>query len=195
MRWLVLAAFVQLLAADESSSKIVGRWRSLETSKGGIGAMFEYRGDGTVGFSPGAIVETSYRIEAGQLVFPAATKDGPEQRQAIVWLGDDRLRLEGMELARKGQRPDASNPIQGEWAGSREMDGRKLEIRHLFYPAGKSLLLIPFLTQQGSYSIMDGNIRIELPGRAAISGKYTVEGDVLTIPGPRGSGVSRFKRY
>ena len=80
-------------AQQPSSASIVGRWRSLETSKGGIGAMFEFRSDGTVDFSPGAVVETQWRIENNQLILPSATTGGAEQKYTLKWLGDNKLSL------------------------------------------------------------------------------------------------------
>ncbi|MEO8053267.1 MAG: hypothetical protein ABI833_22940, partial [Acidobacteriota bacterium] len=43
-------------AAAASAAGLIGRWRSVETSKGGIGAVYLFHADGTVDFSPGAIV-------------------------------------------------------------------------------------------------------------------------------------------
>jgi len=198
---LLLLAILQLTAADDTS-KLLGRWRSLETSKGGIGAMFEFRKDGVVDYSPGAVVEMKYRIEDDQLVLPPATVNGPEQRQSMAWSGNDKLRLKvsgdlWVELSRRGSAPDVKIPILGEWTSSGEMAGKRTESRYLFYPAGKALLLIPFLKQTGSYSIRGERgetIRLELSGRAPVEGKFTVAGDMLTIPGPN-RGESRFARY
>jgi len=193
-----LLAILGPIAADDNS-KLLGRWRSLETSKGGIGAMFEFRKDGVVDYSPGAVVEMNYRIEGIQLVLPPATTDGPEQKQTMEWSGNDKLRLKvsgefWVALSRQGPVPDVKIPILGEWTSSGEMAGKRIVSRYLFYPAGKALLLIPFLKQTGSYSIRGESIRLELPGRAPVEGKFTVAGDVLTIPGPN-SGESRFARY
>jgi hypothetical protein len=55
--------------------------------------MFEFRKDGMVDYSPGAVVEMKYRIEGDQLVLPPATINEPEQRQAMEWPGNDKLRL------------------------------------------------------------------------------------------------------
>src|SRR5437773_2536274 len=110
-----LLAILQLTAADDSS-KLLGRWRSLETSKGGIGAMFEFHKDSVVDYSPGAVVEMKYRIEGDQLVLPPATINGPEQRQSMEWSGNDKLRLKSggdlwIEVTRQGPAPDVKIPI------------------------------------------------------------------------------------
>jgi hypothetical protein len=197
--FILLLVIVPIFAAGDASIKLLGRWRSLETSKGGIGAMFEFRKDGVLDYSPGAVVEMKYRIEGDQLVLPPATINGPEQRQSMAWFGNDKLRLKvsgdlWVELSRQGPAPDVKFPIQGEWTSSTEMAGKKMEVRYLFYPAGRGLLLIPFLKQTGSYSIRGESIRLELPSRGPVEGKFKVEGDALTIPGPN-SGESRFGRY
>jgi len=197
--FILLLAIVPLFAADDASAKLLGRWRSLETSKGGIGAMFEFRKDGVVDYSPGAVVEMTYRIEGDQLVLPPAIINGPEQKQTMEWSGKDKLRLKSggdlwLELTRQGPTPDVKIPILGEWASLREISGKAMPVRYLFYPAGKGLLLIPFLKQSGSYSIQGDSIRLELPGRGRVEGKFKVEDSVLTIPGPN-SGEARFARY
>jgi hypothetical protein len=74
------------------------------------------------------------------------------------------------------------------------MSGKTMQARYLFDPAGKGLWLIPFLKQSGSYSIRGDSIRLELPGRPPVEGKFKIDGDVLTIPGLN-SGESRFARY
>jgi hypothetical protein len=43
-------------AQQSAPAGIVGRWRSLGASKGGIGEVWEFRSDGTVDYSPGAVV-------------------------------------------------------------------------------------------------------------------------------------------
>ncbi|HEY6391305.1 MAG TPA: hypothetical protein VIX89_08510 [Bryobacteraceae bacterium] len=199
MTKLLLLTILPLLSADDASTKLLGRWRSLETSKGGIGAMFEFRKDGVVDYSPGAVVEMKYRIEGDQLVLPPATINGPELKETMEWPGKDKLRLKAsggpwVELTRAGPAPDVKNPILGEWTSSREMAGKTMEVRYLFYSAGKGLLLIPFLKQSGSYSIRGESIHFELPGRDPMEGKFKVDGDMLVIPGPN-TGESRFARY
>src|ERR1022692_2443326 len=82
----VLAA--QCLMADPPPQNLLGRWRSLKTTKGGIGSMLIFHSDGGFEFSPGAIVEMTYRIEGGQLILPPATNTGPELRQQMEFHGD-----------------------------------------------------------------------------------------------------------
>ncbi len=157
--------------------------------------MLMFHSNGVVDCSVGAVVEMTYRIEGGELIFPPVRTNGPEQRQKMEFVGHDRLRLDEILLTRQGAAPDAKRPIIGEWAGTREMNGRQLEARYLFYPAGKCLFLLPFLTlPSGRYSIRGSTMRLELPERQTAEGKFEIEDDVLTLPGPSGSQY-RLRRY
>ena len=143
----------------------------------------------------------SYRVEGNELVLPPGTDNGPEQRQTITWLGDDKLRLRspdepepGQELARWGPRQTSLSPIVGEWAGKRDMGGQKVDVRYFFYPWGRGLLLVPFLTQQGSYATSDGKIHLDWPGCPTPDATFRVDGDVLTFT-PTGSRPVKYARY
>jgi hypothetical protein len=202
IRCTVLLPFILVCAsaADASSGEIVGRWRSLETSKGGIGAMYEFHANGAVDFSPGAIVETPWRVENDQLVLPSGTSGGQEHKQTIQWLSDNKVQFVsgdgvGDELTRSGGRSDAAHPMIGEWIGTRDMSGRKLEMHWFFYPAGKGLFLLPFLSTHGHYTITNSTLHIEMPNSAAINAQFRVKGDVLTLVKPEKSRELRFARY
>jgi hypothetical protein len=187
-------ALTTLLSAAQPPPELLGRWRSIETSKGGIGSMLRFRPNGVVDFSPGAIVEQTYRIEGGEIIFPPATINGPEQRQKMEFIGTDRLRLAEARFTRSGAALDAKNPILGEWVGRREMDGQQVDAYFFFYPAGKSLLLLPFETIPGHYTIQGSTMRLELPDRKVAEGKFQIEGDVLTAPSSSGP-ANRYRRY
>jgi hypothetical protein len=48
-------------------NRILGKWRSVETSKGGIGAVLNFRPNGTFDYSPGAVIAGTYRIETSRV--------------------------------------------------------------------------------------------------------------------------------
>jgi hypothetical protein len=193
---LLVLALTHSLFAAEIPAKLVGRWRSLETSKGGIGAMLEFHADGTVDFSPGAVVESPYRLDGHQLILPSGTNGGPEQKTTIAFVGD-KLRIgEGAatsQFTRKGAGVDPSNPIIGEWNGTRDMEGHQLEMRWLFYPSGKSLMLIPFLTDHGHFTTEGTTIRFEFARDLLPAGHFELNGDMLKLPGRKT--VSAYARY
>lgn len=186
-------------AQQSSSPGIVGRWFSLERSKGGIGEVCEFRSDGTVDYSIGAVVDTPWRIENNQLIIPPATTNGPEQKYMLKWLSDNKLRLETeggvIELARVGDRSDPVNPIIGEWIENREMGGRKLEARYLFYARGEVLLLIPFTIQHGSYTISGSALHLKIPGLKKPEFRFKLADNSLTLSDPEGSQESHYARY
>lgn len=190
------------VSAQQSSSSagIVGRWRSLETSKGGIGAMYEFHADGTADFSPGAVVEMTWRIEKDQLIFPPASAGEPEEKRTLKWLANNRVSLVtaghpgGAELTRVSNRAAANNPILGEWIENREMAGRTLQAHWFFYPGGKGLLLIPFVTQHGPYAITGSVLHIEMPNTTSVDCKFELKDDALTLFKPEG-GEYRYGRY
>lgn len=187
------------------SDQIVGRWRSLETSKGGIGAIYEFHANGDVDYSPGAVVEMSYRVEGDQLFLPASNAGGSERKLKIRWVGENKFRLTpqsgspgdsaGSELTRKGERANSKNPILGEWTGTQDMRGHKLDMLWFFYPEGKSLFLMPFTPQHGHYTVKDSTIRLELPDTNPIETKFEISGRVLTMVNRSGNGQSRLARY
>lgn len=189
--------------ADDTASGIVGRWRSLETSKGGIGALYDFHTNGVVAYSPGAIVEISYRVEGDQFVFgPSTTNAAPEQKQSINWFGENRFRVgsgdQAAELTRKGERTDSNNALTGEWSGTKNVGDHKVDTHWFFYPAGRGLLLIPFQPQQGRYTVKESTIRIELPHADPTEYRFEVKGDVLTmskISKAGEDGQARFARY
>jgi hypothetical protein len=190
----IALVMAQVLRADPPPPELLSRWRSLETSTTGFGSMLTFHANGVVDCGAGVVVESLYRIESGEMIVPPSSTNGPEQRQKMEFAGEDRLRLAELQLIRKGVAPDASHPVLGEWVGTREMSGRQLEVRYLFYPNGKSLLLVPFQTGPGRYSIRGSTMRLELPGHETSEGKFQIDGDVLTTPNQSGPGY-RFRRY
>jgi hypothetical protein len=185
-------------AQQASAARIVGRWRSLETSKGGIGAILEFRSDGTVDFSPGAVVEMPWRIESNQLILPPETDGGAERKANLKWLGDSKVSLVSeaavIELERVGDRANAGNPILGEWIERREMAGSKLEAHWLFYLGGKLLFLMPFVTQHGSYTISGSALRLKVQGLPP-QFSFKLTNDRLTLSESEGNGPHRYARY
>jgi hypothetical protein len=188
-----------LHGADEPAERLLGRWRSLETSRGGIGAMLTLRRGGLVEYSIGAVVEAPYRVEGKQLVLPPGTEGGHEQRQTIMWLKGDKLRLASdggswLELSRIGPLADASDPLIGEWRGVQDMEGHKVDVLYFFYPKGRGLLLMPFVTQQGSYSTDNLRVHFSWPNCPNPDATFEVRDDVLVLTPPN-SKQARYVRY
>lgn len=183
--------------ATNSATPLVGRWRSVETSKGGIGAIYQFNADGTLAFSPGAIVDMPYRVEGDQLVLPPATITGPEMKSTLAWPTNDVLRMSMQGQSEDYQRQGAADPhdrLLGEWLTWREMDGHKMPEQMIFYPAGKSLLVIRFTTQQGRYSVTNGRLVGEFGGRVGLDGAFDLANGVLSIHRSNGR-ITKLARY
>jgi hypothetical protein len=185
-------------AQQPSSASIVGRWRSLETSKGGLGAVYEFRSDGTVDFSPGAIVEMQWRVENNQLVLPPATVGGDEQKYTLQWLSDSKLGLKTeagvTELTRLGERSPTDKLIVGEWIEHREMAGRNLEAHWLFYLNSKLLFIMPFVIQHGSYTMSGSTLHLKIPDVRPES-RFEVKDNLLIFSELQGIQKDRYARY
>ena len=198
IKWLVVFSVAAFASWAQAPVGLTGRWRSAETSTGGLGVMFEFRSDGTLSFSIGAVVEMKYRIEGNQLIFPPGSTKGPEQHQTMQWVDADHLLLNGSEtLSRQGAPHDPADPILGEWTAPREIAGVRSEVRFVFEPGGKSLLLFPFKWQKGRYLVKGSTIRIEYPDAYGppVEGPFHVEGELLTIPSSGKAGESQLRRY
>lgn len=193
----LLLFFALVVANAQSPANLTGRWRSVETSQGGIGAVYQFHADGTVDFSPGAIVDMPYRLEGDQLILPPGTTNGPEIKSTLTLSGDVlRLSAEGhaAEYHRRGKVQNLSDPLLGEWLGSRQMDGRQMIEQMFFYPGGKSLLVILFTTQRGIYSTAAGRLVATFGGRTGLNGPFDIGDGVLSIH--RGGGrITKLARY
>jgi hypothetical protein len=191
--WIAALLLAASLPAQQAQT-LVGRWRSVETSQGGIGAMYEFRADGTFSFSPGAIVDMSYRLEGDQIVFPPATTTGPEQKSSLEWSGHDSFLMAGIAYRRLGAAPDTNHPLSGEWSGTDQMDGKKMERHFIFDGSGHCLMLVLFLTQNGVYTAQSGNLTARINGASALSGAFSFANGILAIHRTNGR-VTKLRKY
>jgi hypothetical protein len=203
MRTLLLILLATLPSASGQQTSVspaaplIGRWRSVETSKGGIGAVYQFNTDGTLDFSPGAIVDMPYRVEGDQLILPPATTTGPEMKSTLTWPTNNVLRMSTQGQSEEYQRQGAADPrdrLLGEWLTSREMDGQKMPTEFFFYPGGKSLLVIRFTTQKGRYSVTNGRLVGEFGGRVGLDGTFDFANGVISIHRSNGR-VTKLARY
>ena len=85
-------------------------------------------------------------------------------------------------------------PLWGEWAGMRDVEGKRYNVHFLFYPDGRSLFVMPSRQRTGKYTIQGSSIRVEVPDDAVREGAFRIEGDLLTVPGLGGT-QGKFRRY
>jgi hypothetical protein len=126
---------------------VAGRWRSVTTTKGGIGAVYDFRPNGTGSYSSAALVDLPYQLTGDQLTL------GPDAI-GIGWHKDGRLqfnygkgRLE--DFARLGKTVDPAKPLLGDWSRSQIMAGRSVPVILQFREGGSALYAVLIKTQAG----------------------------------------------
>jgi hypothetical protein len=197
-RLLAVAVPALLLAGADSTSGLVGRWKSAEVSPANLSAVFEFGRDGVVDSYSSVIVEGRYRLLGTDTII-LQSKDGHEEKQELEWDNQDRGRIEdeaagkSIEISRAGKRLDPQNPLLGEWDTTREWSGKRYPARGLFFADGRNIWIINLRVETGRYSVKDGRIRLEIPDRPAIEGNFSVAEGSLMLPNPRG-GQSRFNQ-
>ena len=191
----VLVCLLAYGATAQDASQIVGRWRSEQTSHGGIGAMYDFDADGTVRFSPGVIVDLQYSVVGDRLTL--STSDGSAYQ--LSWNGDDQMRwtVNGAgneDYTRLGVRPDSQNKLVGEWTGMREMDGKKVLEHWIFAANSEAVFMIRFFTQTGNYSVLNGRLVATFGGQVGLDGPISLSAGVLSINRSHGR-VTKLVRY
>ncbi len=157
--------------------------------------MYDFDADGTVRFSPGAIVPMQYRMEGDRLRIVAA--DGIAY--ALSWNGDDHMRMTmngagSEDYTRLGVRPDPQNKLAGEWTGTRDMDGRKVLEHWIFGDNSNAVLMIRFYTQTGNYTVQNGRLVAKFGEQVGLDGPISINEGVLSINRSRGR-VTKLSRY
>ncbi len=178
----------------QSPAELAGRWRSVETSKGGLGAMYDFMADGTAQYSPGAILRIQYRQEGDRviktpdngLLFTVSAINATQLKVDISGTAETYTRL--------GAQPDPGNPLLGEWTGTRMMDGNPIGVHWTFAADGAAVMMLRFLTAPGRYQLSGGQLKATFGGRGTLSGAVDVSNGVLSIHRANGS-VMKLQRY
>jgi hypothetical protein len=188
---------------------VIGRWRSLETSRGGIGAIVTFHEDGRFEFSPAAVVQSRYRRDGNRLILPPGTINGPEQIYVIESVTAEKMRMRmrgrtdditfSVEFMREGKVENTEDLVLGTWLPEQNSTSRGDDNRRglwQYRKDGTALLIAPFRTDRGSYKIDGNQMRLEIKGRPSVKGKFRWEGnDVLVIPQLGSNGQLRVERY
>jgi len=201
---ILIALFIASGLSQETSRKLLGKWRSVETSKGGIGAVLNFRANGTFDYSPGAVIGGTYRIEQNRVITAYENGD-PENSMTIQSVSADTLRLgppsdaglpEGagsFDLKRVGRPEDPNNLLLGAWVTVATMPETPSHGYYYFRSDGTETFNIPFRTDRCTYAFTGDRIRLTLGVRGSVEGQVRWDGDVLILPWGRGE--ARFKRF
>jgi hypothetical protein len=180
---------------SEEKAQLLGMWRSVTTSKGGIGALLNFRPDGRFEYMPAAIVAGRYTVEDKRLT----TDTGGEQVvMNIEALSAETLRLGvpkagSLDLKRIGRMDDAADLLLGVWVTVQTMQGMPSRGYYYFRRDGTETFTIPFRTDHCQYAISGDRIRMIHPTQGSMEGQVRWEGDVLVLPWHRGE--AKFKRF
>jgi hypothetical protein len=165
-----------LLTAAEPPS---GRWRSVTTTRGGIGATYTFRPDGTAEYATVAMATLRYEAEGAQLKVEG-------EPVTVAFPAGGRLRLksaagEASEFTRVGPTPDPARPLLGEWRGVRVMEGRQLPMLYQFRPDGTLQFVITIRALPARLLPRGAAFRIEVPGLVPRDLAVIAPGQKITI--------------
>jgi len=179
--------------SQKEGGTLLGKWRSVVVSKGGIGAIVDFHADGTFDYSPGAVLGGRYRIEGKSLIL--ALDDGePEDKQTIESLTAGALRLGPLDFRRVGRAEDAANLLLGVWITVKAMPGMPGTPHGYYYfrRDGRQTFVIPFLTDHCTYAVSGDRIRLT-NRQGTKEGPMRWDGAVLTLPWGRNEAT--FQRF
>jgi hypothetical protein len=179
-------------SAQDDAQRILGRWYTVERSRGGIGATIEFLPAGIVKYSSAAVVELTYSFKGQTLVLKFTDPEkGPQPDQVLTVESLVREKMTArsqdapdvQQWARMGIPESNDNLILGNWTSSRNMDGRTLLSSWRFRQDGSAVFTVPFVTKTGRYQMNKNSIRLDVEGAIAVEGPLSWEGEILVLPG------------
>jgi hypothetical protein len=175
-RQLVFLAFSPLLRAEAS---VVGRWRSMTTTRGGIGAVYEFLPNGRVTYSSATLVDTDFRQDGNQLTLAG-------QQIGFGWHPDGRLQLNfgnGLleDYTRRGKTIDQGNPLLGEFRGRRLMGELTVPVTLQFRESNRATVVVFLKTVIGRYQGVEGAWAMTIPSMPARRVSHDQASGYLTI--------------
>ena len=177
---------------QEQGATLLGKWRSVETSKGGIGAVVDFHADGTFDYMPGAVLGGHYRVDGKQIVFTPENGE-PEYSQALESLLATTMRLGTLDFERVGKADASNNLLLGVWKTVRTMPSAPASHGYFYFRNdGRQTFFIPFLTEHCSYSVAGDRIRLTNRQGSKV-GPLRWDGKILTVPWGRGEAT--FERF
>jgi hypothetical protein len=195
---LVLVSLSAALSAQSREDPLVGRWRSAVASPAGLSAVFEFHAGDQFDSWSAVASEGTYRLVGTDTV--VLKGEAGTQKLEVEWDNQDRARLDEDEaekytdITRVGTARDSRNALAGEWTCVREWKGGRYPARVFFMPDGRVIWVTILRVDHGTYAVTGKTIRFQIPGRPLVEGEFSITGDRLTLPSPRGNGLI-FKRF
>ena len=176
-----------LTAQDES---IVGKWESVARNQGGLGLTFEFHPDGSIGITPGAMVDFTYRLDGDRLVMSfiePGTGEVSEHAVAVRFKGDSMTQAdpesgEKVRYSRLGEAEADAPPIVGAWSFKHYTGGKALQV---YTADGHGHLRVPLRTDRGTYTLAGDTLRI-VTRKRTVEMHCVIDGTTLTLRSPEG---------
>jgi hypothetical protein len=180
---IVLLLAIAFAVDTQEQQTLVGRWRSLATSRGGIGATFMFYSEGTLELTTSVIVESKYRMEGDRLVTPGGS-NGQDMVEVIELLSDKILRTRltqttDLQMTREGPIGDRNQPIVGSWKGN-DQSAEEWEFFADGTVAVTSGARGVTATTKSRYNLSASDLRVEIEG-GAMNGSLRADGDVPVL--------------
>jgi hypothetical protein len=201
LRYALATMALLAIVAAPSFGQLEGVWESVRRSEGGVGMTYEFRPDGNVCASPGAMVDFVYR-HAGDKV-TVLNADLTEEPETVMGfrVENDQLVVEtgnpAPPLVRAHPEEAVEGSVTGVWkyidtdASEEELGGTEAALirrntRIRFTATGKALLRIPFRVDCSPFRIEGTTLHMERNGQA-ISPAFKVEENSLVLTARTGS--------
>lgn len=173
-----LALVLAVAGAPAAAETLVGRWDAEARSRGGLATWWEFRADGTVSMSLGAMVDDRYRLDGDQLTLLPDTAHAAEQKVTVRITGDT-LTAGGQAMRRVGGAlPGAPPHVRGVWTYP-HYTGIPAYVE--FTRDGRHLMRIPMVTQDGRFTRVGPRLRIAWTSGDVVSVAIRLVDDTLIM--------------
>jgi hypothetical protein len=153
---------------ETSPKRLIGVWESPDTTKGGLGAIYEFREDGGLMAGMGALVNSTYDPKDPNL-------------QQFMMQPDDKSPADDDRPQKIMDGPVGSASYVGVWKFRHYTGG--LAYQQLTAD-GRIMLRVPFPMPWGRYEVKGKKLRIVQPGRPPVDVVYKVTENTLDLTAP-----------
>jgi hypothetical protein len=153
---------------ETSIKRLIGVWESPDTTKGGLGAIYEFREDGGLMVGMGALVNMTYDPQ------------DPNMQQLMMQSGDKSLDVEG-QPQKIMDGPVGSPSYVGVWKFRHYTGGFAFQQTTA---DGRIMLRVPFPMPWGRYEVKGNILSIIQPGCSSVDVVYKVTEKTLDLTAP-----------
>lgn len=167
--------FCQTLPSGPSVTTPVGRWVAEHPSTGGIGSWWDFRPDGTVSQTLGAMVTIPFTRSGNTLTMPPEAVGAPPSHVKFTVKGDTLSLVSGGKEStykRVGSAPSASDLLLGKWkqdpprvpnadARLAALEQAQSKGLYSFNPDGTESVRIPMKSFEGTWNAPARTLRLQ----------------------------------